>query len=97
MLQADDKPPHYQIAYLWKDTNPLVRFFHRLRPAYQTEPDTFLFRIRQKAGFASRVAPEAVIKAVFSVTKDAIYLENFRKLAAFCRENLGDVGGITID
>lgn len=82
-LQADDKPPHHEIASLWKDTNPLVRFFRRLRPAYQREPDTFLFGIRQKAWVASGVDPEAVIKAVFSATKDELCPETIQEIACF--------------
>lgn len=81
-LQADDKLPNDEIASLWKDTNPLVRFFRRLRPAYQSEPD-ILFRIRQKAGLASRAALEAVIKAVFSATKDDLSPETIQEIGRF--------------
>ncbi|WP_017720367.1 DUF2267 domain-containing protein [Kamptonema formosum] len=81
-LQADGKPPHNEIASLWEDTNPLVRFFRRLRPAYQKEPD-ISSRIRQKAGLASRAAPEAVIKAVFSATKDELSPGTIQEIGRF--------------
>jgi uncharacterized protein (DUF2267 family) len=86
-FQADDKPPHDRIASLWEDTNPLVRFFRRLRPAYQWEPD-ISFRIRQKAWFASIAAPEAVIKAVFSATKDELSPETIQEIGRFLPEEI---------
>jgi uncharacterized protein (DUF2267 family) len=76
MTENDDKtiytatPLATEVSDLWQDTNPIVHFLSRIRPALNISDKTFLFRIQQEAGLPSHVKAEQVVKAVFSATKD---------------------------
>jgi uncharacterized protein (DUF2267 family) len=68
-IATNDKALQNDVADLWKDTNPVVRFLSRVRPPLEIESDTFMFRIRQEAGLSNGVEPEVVTAAVFSAVK----------------------------
>lgn len=80
---ADQKALQNEVAELWTDTNPLVRFLSRVRPPLIIKPETFLFRINQEAGLPPTVTPEVAIKAVFAATKDELSLERIQEIAGF--------------
>ena len=79
--QTKDKALQNEVADLWKDTNPIVAFLSRVRPALEIKPETFIRRIRQEGGLQSTVAPETAIKAVFSATKDELSAERIQEIA----------------
>jgi uncharacterized protein (DUF2267 family) len=82
-LPTDDKALQNEIAELWQDTNPIVRFLSRVRPPLEIKDDTFLFRIDQEAGLPGGVSPEMAIRAVFAATKDGLSEERIQEIAGF--------------
>src|SRR5689334_994737 len=76
--QSDDKSLQMEIADLWHDSNPLVRFLSRVRPPWQgpgifkIDSDRFLFRVANEGGMQPNVDRERVVKAVFAATKDEL-------------------------
>lgn len=72
-----------EVEDLWQDTNPIVHFLSRVRPALNIRDTTFLFRIRQESSLPSTVEPEQVVKAVFSATKDELSPERVQEIAEF--------------
>ncbi|MDX2097948.1 MAG: DUF2267 domain-containing protein [Leptolyngbyaceae cyanobacterium bins.59] len=83
MLPTDEKALQNEVADLWKDTNPLVRFLSRARPPLIIRDETFLFRVRQEAGLETSVSPETVVQAVFSATKDELSQDRIQEVAEF--------------
>jgi len=81
--QTKDKALQNEVADLWKDTNPIVGFLSRVRPALEIKPETFIRRIRQEGGLQGNVAPETAIKAVFSATKGELSAERIQEIAQF--------------
>jgi len=82
-LPTDDKALQNEVAELWQDTNPIVRFLSKIRPPLEIKPETFLFRINQEAGLPRGVEAETAIKAVFSATKDELSEERVSEIANF--------------
>jgi uncharacterized protein (DUF2267 family) len=72
-----------EVEDLWKDTNPVVHFLSRLRPALNIRDTTFLFRIQQESGMPSHIEVERVVKAVFSATKDELPTERIQEITGF--------------
>jgi len=69
------------VAELWRDTNPLVRFLSRVRPPLEFDDETFLFRISQEAGLSRGITPEMAISAVFAATKVELSSEHVQEIA----------------
>ncbi|MEM6837769.1 MAG: DUF2267 domain-containing protein [Cyanobacteria bacterium P01_C01_bin.120] len=76
---TDSKIAQEEIADLWKDSNPIVRFLSQARPPLKFEDGTFLFRIAKEGGLPQTTEssptitpPETVVSAVFSATKDEL-------------------------
>ena len=88
MEPTKDKALQNEVADLWKDTNPIVSFLSRIRPPLIIKSETFLFRIRQEAGLQPDVAPETVVKAVFSATKDELSQERIQEIASFLPDKI---------
>jgi uncharacterized protein (DUF2267 family) len=82
-VTAKDKALQNDVADLWRDTNPLVRFLSRVRPPLAIEPETFVFRIRQEAGLSNGVEPEVAIAAVFSAVKAELSQERIDEITGF--------------
>lgn len=72
-----------EIEDLWQDTNPIVHFLSRVRPALNIRDTTFMFRIKQESSLPASVEPEQVVKAVFSATKDELSPERIQEIAEF--------------
>jgi uncharacterized protein (DUF2267 family) len=87
-LPTEEKALQNEVADLWKDTNPLVRFLSRIRPPLIIKSDTFLYRIGQEAGLPPEVEPETVVKAVFSATKDELSPERIEEIASFLPDKI---------
>ena len=71
-LHTDKKAVKEEIADLWKDSNPLVRFLSKVRPKLNFDDDTFLFRIEREGGLPKTTGPNTVVKAVFGATKEEL-------------------------
>lgn len=69
-----------EVKDLWQDTNPIVHFLSRIRPALNIDDKTFLFRVKQEAGLPANVAPEQAVKAVFSATKEELSSERVNEI-----------------
>ncbi|AUS99309.1 hypothetical protein CLI64_02255 [Nostoc sp. CENA543] len=86
---TDDKSLQMEIADLWHDTNPLVRFLSRVRPPWQgpgifkIDSDRFLFRVANEGGMPPNVDREQVVKAVFAATKDELSSERIEEIASW--------------
>jgi uncharacterized protein (DUF2267 family) len=72
-----------EVADLWKDTNPIVHFLSRVRPALNIRDETFLFRVKQEGGLPRHIEVEKVVKAVFSATKGELSSERTQEIAGF--------------
>ncbi|MBD1864699.1 MULTISPECIES: DUF2267 domain-containing protein [Trichocoleus] len=83
MEPTDEKALQNEVADLWIDTNPLVRFLSRVRPPLIIKEDTFLFRIRQEAGIPQETDVDTVLKAVFSAAKDELSEDRIKEIAEF--------------
>lgn len=68
---------------LWKDSNPIVHFLSRVRPALNIRDTTFLFRIKQEGSLPPGIEVERAIQAVFSATKDELSSERIQEIAGF--------------
>jgi len=74
-IHTDKKAAQEEIAELWKDSNPLVRFLSEIRPSLNFDDKTFLFRIEREAGVPKSTGPKTVLRAVFGATKDELSAE----------------------
>ncbi|MEM8504362.1 MAG: DUF2267 domain-containing protein [Cyanobacteria bacterium P01_D01_bin.1] len=89
-ISAANKTGQEEVADLWKDSNPIVRFLSQVRPKLKFDDDTFLFRVDKEGGVpqttdsnAERTPPETVVSAVFSATKDELSAEKVAEIADF--------------
>ncbi|NEP17252.1 MAG: DUF2267 domain-containing protein [Leptolyngbya sp. SIO4C1] len=87
---ANERVVKEDIADLWKDSNPIVRFLSQVRPALEFDDDTFLFRIAKEGGLPQTTGsdpkvtpPETVVSAVFSATKDELSEARIAEIANF--------------
>ena len=86
-VPTDEKALQLEVAELWKDTNPLVRFISRIRqpltgPApLGIDSNLFLTRVANEGGVPGSVDAEQAVKAVFSATKDQLSQERIQEIA----------------
>jgi len=65
----------FSVKDLWEDTNPLVSWISRLRPAFAKEAPygindkLFLRRLKLEGGMPAQTDPMTVTRAVFTATK----------------------------
>ena len=59
---TDMKAAQEEIADLWTDSNPLVRFLSKIRPKLKFDDDTFFFRVEKEGGLAKTTGPKTVTK-----------------------------------
>lgn len=79
---TDKKAAQEEIAELWKDSNPLVRFLSKIRPVLNFDDETFFFRVEKEGGLPKTTGPKTVILAVFGATKDELSSEKVAEVAA---------------
>lgn len=82
-LETDKKALSGEVSDLWKDSNPLVRFLSKIRPPLKFSDETFFFRIEKEAGLPKTTGPNAVVKAVFSATKEELPAARVAEVAEF--------------
>ncbi|MHC5732268.1 MAG: DUF2267 domain-containing protein, partial [Nostoc sp.] len=75
-IPTDEKALQFEVAELWKDTNPIVRFLSKIRQPLKgpapigIDSKLFLTRVANEGGVPGSVEAEHAVKAVFSATKD---------------------------
>lgn len=82
-METDNKALQNDLAELWQDTNPIVRFLSQVRSPLTFEDETFLRRIRQEGGLQRNVTPEQVVTAVFAASKEELSQERIDEIASF--------------
>ncbi|MBD2681459.1 MULTISPECIES: DUF2267 domain-containing protein [Nostoc] len=88
-VSTDEKALQFEVADLWKDTNPIVGLLSRVRPPWQgpgifkIDSDRFLFRVANEGGKPATVDREQAVKAVFSATKDELSQERIEEIASW--------------
>ena len=80
---TNKKAAQEEVADLWKDSNPLVRFLSQIRPKLKFDDKTFFFRIEKEGGLPKTTGPQTVVKAVFSATKEELSDERVAEIAEF--------------
>lgn len=80
---TEKKSAQEEVADLWKDSNPLVRFLSKIRPPLNFDDETFLFRVKQEGGLPKTTGPNTVVKAVFGATKDELTEDRIAEIAEF--------------
>jgi uncharacterized protein (DUF2267 family) len=86
-LPTKEKALQMEVADLWKDTNPIVRFLSRIRqpltgPApIGIDSNLFLTRVANEGGLPGTIEREQAVKAVFSATKDELSSERIQEIA----------------
>ncbi len=80
-LDTDKKAIKEEVADLWKDSNPLVRFLSKVRPKLNFNDDTFLYRVEREGGLPKTTGPNTVVKAVFGATKEELSAERIAEVA----------------
>jgi uncharacterized protein (DUF2267 family) len=93
-LPTEDKALNMEIADLWKDTNPIVAFLSRIRPAFDhsskdpsltnVNDERFLARVKNEGPMAATgydLDRDQVVKSVFSATKEELSEERIKEIA----------------
>ncbi|MBD2202710.1 DUF2267 domain-containing protein [Calothrix sp. FACHB-1219] len=96
-VPTDEKALQFEVAELWKDTNPIVGFLSRVRPPWQgpgifkIDSDRFLFRVANESGMPRTVEREQAVKAVFSATKDELSPERIEEIASWLPDRIREL------
>ena len=88
LASSSEKPDPDEIGELWKDNNPLVAFLSKVRRPLIFDGKTFIFRVSQEAGVPKGIAPETVIKAVFSAVKEELSTQRIQEIAKFMPDEI---------
>lgn len=82
-VDTQKKAAQEEVADLWKDSNPLVRFLSQIRPKLKFSDETFFFRIEKEGGLPKTTGPHTVVKAVFSATKEELSSDRIAEISEF--------------
>ncbi len=88
VVPTNEKALQMEIADLWKDTNPIVRFLSRIRQPLKgpapmgIDSNLFLTRIANEAGLPGTIKPEQALKAVFFATKNELSQARIQEIAS---------------
>ena len=96
-VPTDEKALQFEVADLWKDTNPIVKFLSRIRqpltgPApLGIDSNLFIRRVANEGGLPGTVEVEQAIKAVFSATKDQLSQERIQEIAGLLPDRIREL------
>ncbi|MEO1132722.1 MAG: DUF2267 domain-containing protein [Cyanobacteria bacterium J06639_1] len=82
-LPTDDTTLQGEIADLWKDDNPVVRFVSRIRQPLDIDAESFIARISAEGSLPKGVETRTAISAVFGATKDELPPERQREIGIY--------------
>lgn len=82
-LPTDDTTLQGEIAELWMDDNPIVRFVSRIRQPLNIDAESFITRISAEGSLPKGVETRTAIAAVFSATKDELPAERQREIGIY--------------
>ncbi|MBD2195483.1 MULTISPECIES: DUF2267 domain-containing protein [Calothrix] len=93
-LETDEKALQMEVAELWKDTNPIVRFLSRVRQPLRgpapigIDSNLFLTRVANESGIPGTVDRDRAIQAVFAATKDELSPERIQEIAGWLPDEI---------
>ncbi|MBD2564500.1 DUF2267 domain-containing protein [Nostoc sp. UIC 10607] len=96
-VPTDEKALQFEVAELWKDTNPIVRFLSRIRQPLRgpapigIDSNLFLTRVANEGGVPGTVEAEQAVKAVFSATKDELSQERIQEIAGWLPDRIREL------
>ncbi|NEU77907.1 DUF2267 domain-containing protein [Nostoc sp. UIC 10630] len=96
-VPTDEKALQFEVAELWKDTNPIVRFLSRVRKPLRgpapigIDSNLFLRRVANEGGIPGTVDAEQAVKAVFSATKDELSQERIQEIAGWLPDRIREL------
>ncbi|WP_392482619.1 DUF2267 domain-containing protein [Nostoc sp. C110] len=96
-VPTDEKALQFEVAELWKDTNPIVRFLSRIRQPLRgpapigIDSNLFLRRVANEGGIPGTVDAEQAVKAVFSATKDELSQERIQEIAGWLPDRIREL------
>jgi uncharacterized protein (DUF2267 family) len=96
-VPTDEKALQFEVADLWKDTNPIVRFLSRVRQPLRgpapigIDSNLFLTRVANEGGLPGTVEVEQAIKAVFSATKNELSQERIQEIAGWLPDRIREL------
>ncbi|WGV26699.1 DUF2267 domain-containing protein [Halotia branconii] len=94
---TEDKSLQLEVAELWKDTNPIVRFLSRVRQPLKgpapvgIDSNLFLRRVANEGGLPGTIDRDQAIKAVFSATKDELSQERIQEIASWLPDRIHEL------
>lgn len=89
VMETQEKALQMEVADLWKDTNPIVRFLSRIRQPLQgpapigIDDNLFITRVANEGGIPPNTSAERVIQAVFMATKDELSDDCIQEIAGW--------------
>ncbi|MBD2518749.1 DUF2267 domain-containing protein [Nostoc sp. FACHB-973] len=93
-VPTDEKALQFEVADLWKDTNPIVRFLSRIRQPLRgpapigIDSNLFLTRVANEGALPPNVKAEQAVQAVFSATKDELSQERIQEIASWLPDRI---------
>lgn len=93
-VPTDEKALQMEVAELWKDTNPIVRFLSRVRQPLRgpapagIDSNLFLTRVANEGGLPGTVNRDQAIQAVFAATKDELSQERIQEIAGWLPDRI---------
>ncbi|MBD2463695.1 DUF2267 domain-containing protein [Oscillatoria sp. FACHB-1407] len=97
VMPTNERALQFEIADLWRDTNPLVNFLSRVRPpwhgpgVFNIDSDRFFFRVANEGGFErgfehKDADRKRAVGAVFAATKRELSPERIQEIASWMPE-----------
>ncbi|MDZ8186418.1 MAG: DUF2267 domain-containing protein [Nostoc sp. ChiSLP02] len=96
-VPTDEKALQFEVADLWKDTNPIVGFLSRIRQPLRgpapigIDSNLFLTRVANEGALPPNVPAEQAVKGVFSATKDELSQERIQEVAGWLPDRVREL------
>jgi len=96
-VPTKEKALQMEVAELWKDTNPIVRFLSRIRQPLRgpapigIDTNLFLTRVANEGGLPGTVDRDQAIQAVFSATKEELSQERIQEIAGWLPDGIREL------
>ncbi|MFN6501431.1 MAG: DUF2267 domain-containing protein [Nostoc sp. DedQUE01] len=96
-VPTDEKALQFEIADLWKDSNPIVGFLSRIRQPLRgpapigIDSNLFLTRVTNEGALPPNVQAEQAVQGVFSATKDELSQERIQEIAGWLPDRVREL------